>query len=968
MSLKIATLNVRGIREVNKRKSIMQKLYAAKVDIACLQETHMLDSDKEIWKNQWGLNPTNDELIELETCKLELNNLDFEKTKASIFRSRARWYREGEKNSRYYFNLEKRNYNQKVMTRIYNNDRKLLSKQKDILQEQHRFYKELYTADTSISFQLTNDSDLKIMQCDKDMLDKPISLEELSNAVRSLKKSKTPGLDGLTSEFYQYFWPKLAHMYLRALNECNEEGELYQSAKRGVISLLPKKKDPLYLKNWRPLTMLNTDYKILAKVLAERLKQVLPYLISMDQTGFMENRQISTTIRQTLDAIDYIQQRKLTGYLLSLDFEKCFDKIEYGAIRGALRYFDIGENFISWTNLLLYKFESCTVNNGNFSEFFEVTRSTHQGDPIAPYLYLLTGEVMAIEIRKCKNIQKLKIYEILKVISQFADDTQIFSEENRTSLEAIVDTLEKIRTNTGLTVNYEKSKIHLLGNAQKLEIRQAFQWDPGGPDLLGIDTNMTADAHFSEILKKVESTINTWYNRQATVYAKIMIVNTLLASLYTYRLQVIENPSPKMYKQFNEIISRYLWKNKRPKIKLELLQAPKYMGGLKLVNLELRIMSMKVGWLFKEDDFVKEIIDHQIPHNMGILFLDCNPAIADIKNILSSKAPLFWVEVFEAWFCLKDTIQACDIENVGIQALWYNKHIQINHQYAYIDQLCRSGICTLNDIWDSANDDFYTLNTLSRVYECDFSKYWLQYKSLCNAIPKEWINWMSSRNAIREINLYSDVLLSKKRKTAYIYNQALEKISETVYIESLKKLNKRLRSNVDRETYLKAFKNIYLTTNVTKYRDFQYRMLVNNLYFNDQLYHWKKKDTQKCDYCPELKQNMFHIYWECKVVLNFWKELITFFEIDMYLEDSELTTFHENWTIENLILNTVMPKPGHIVNMILLVAKRYIFSNKCTFAKHKKIPNFREFLHLLESHKSIEFYNAHVQGKQQYCA
>ena len=140
--------------------------------------------------------------------------------------------------------------------------------------------------------------------------------------------------------------------------------------------------------------MLTTDYKILAKVLATRIKEVLPQIIAEHQTGFMENRQISLTIRASID-VAKLRKQNTTGYLLSLDFEKCFDKIEYTAITGVLRYFGFGENYIALIELLLNDFQSCTSNNGNLSHYFNVSRSCHQGCNLAPYLFLLCGEILS---------------------------------------------------------------------------------------------------------------------------------------------------------------------------------------------------------------------------------------------------------------------------------------------------------------------------------------------------------------------------------------------------------------------------------------------------------------------------------------------------------------------------------------------------------------------------------------------
>ena len=109
--------------------------------------------------------------------------------------------------------------------------------------------------------------------------------------------------------------------------------------------------------------MLTMDYKILAIILANRIKLVLPYIISKDQTGFMEGRQITSTIRRMIDVVDLTGSLDIPGFLICADFVKCFDLISYDGIRGSLTFFGIGQKFIGYLNLLMNSFESCVVNN-----------------------------------------------------------------------------------------------------------------------------------------------------------------------------------------------------------------------------------------------------------------------------------------------------------------------------------------------------------------------------------------------------------------------------------------------------------------------------------------------------------------------------------------------------------------------------------------------------------------------------
>ena len=193
--------------------------------------------------------------------------------------------------------------------------------------------------------------------------------------MKSSPNNKTPGADGIPVDFYKVFWKILAKPFMEALKVVFEKKILYISARRGVITLILKKdRDMRFVKNWRPITLLNADYKIVEKTLANRMKPVLNDTIHSDQTGFLPNRRISHNIRKIFDIILIADEEQLEAIILSLDFEKCFDRIEHHAINNTLQYYGFGPNFIQWTSILYNQFTACLINNGSISEWFSPSR------------------------------------------------------------------------------------------------------------------------------------------------------------------------------------------------------------------------------------------------------------------------------------------------------------------------------------------------------------------------------------------------------------------------------------------------------------------------------------------------------------------------------------------------------------------------------------------------------------------
>ena len=177
--------------------------------------------------------------------------------------------------------------------------------------------------------------------------------------------NKSPGSDGLPAEFYKVFWEDIKQFLLSALNFAHAKGCLSTTQRRGLITLVPKKNKPAnLLKNWRPITLLNCDYKIAAKSIANRMKKILPKIINNDQTGFLKGRFIGENIRLIDSIINYTNTEQIPGLLLFIDFEKAINTIEWSFIEKTLKYFNFGTSLVTWIKLFYRDTSSCVQNNG----------------------------------------------------------------------------------------------------------------------------------------------------------------------------------------------------------------------------------------------------------------------------------------------------------------------------------------------------------------------------------------------------------------------------------------------------------------------------------------------------------------------------------------------------------------------------------------------------------------------------
>ena len=221
----------------------------------------------------------------------------------------------------------------------------------------------------------------KLSNENRDFCECPITQDECFQALKEMKWNKSPGNDGFTAEFYFTFWPLLKEIVVEAFNESLEVKLLSNSQRQGVITLIEKEgKNPLHMKNYRPITLLNVDYKILSKVLATRVKEVLGDIVHCDQVGYVKDRNIGEAVR-LIDDMFFQSLHKPLGFLIAVDFEKAFDSISHKFLFKTLEYFGFGENLCSWIKTLYRNVSSCVLNGGHSTGYFEVTRGVRQGIP-----------------------------------------------------------------------------------------------------------------------------------------------------------------------------------------------------------------------------------------------------------------------------------------------------------------------------------------------------------------------------------------------------------------------------------------------------------------------------------------------------------------------------------------------------------------------------------------------------------
>ena len=749
---------------------------------------------------------------------------------------------------------------------------------KDILQEAKNVYQKLYTS--SKAFPDLYDSTFypknnvkKFDDLQKESCEGTLKLLECLEALKSIDNNKSPVLDGLPAEFYKVFWQNIHTYLINALNSGYKKGTLSVSQRRGLISLLPKKNKILYqLKNWRPISLLNCDYKISTKAIAVRVKTVLPSIINPDQTGFLKGRFIGENIRLIDGVIDSTEFKGIPGLLLFVDFEKAFNTLEWSFIVKTLHYYNFGPSFISWVKTFYSNASSTIQNNGWSSKFFPLSRGVRQGCPLSPYLVILCAEVLGSAIRKEQSIRGINVLGVECKISQYADDTTLILDGSKSSLQKALNLLDIFANISGLHVNYEKTEALWIGELHKsteiLFPQRKIKW--ARRKALGIWFSTckgeTVKLNYDERKEKLDKLIENWQFRRLTLLGKITVIKSLLASQLVYILTPLPTQQ-KALEEINRALYTFLWDGRGDKIKRTEMIDDYEKGGLKMLDIQIFNRALKSIWIQKylDDNNTgkwKLIFDFYLSKQGGKHLFSGNLRTKDVQNLGLGNE--FLNEILCIWAEINFQETLCDFQN---SPLWHNSLIRVANQSFFFEKWSNKSINCIKNLLDD-NSKFLTLQAFSCKYKIKVN--FLDYYGLLSAIRK-----FESRSCLGEHNHQNNPLrklLKSPKISKKVYKILIDRKASTPFKSQDKwklacgEINKDIKWN-------KAYIFPFQCTNDTNLQSFQFKLLHRRTATNDFLNKIGVSLSAMCTFCNEYVETLEHVFWEYKFSQSFWKNV-----------------------------------------------------------------------------------------------
>lgn len=453
-------------------------------------------------------------------------------------KSRIQWNEEGDRNTNFFHRIAK--INDVVV------DGKMVIKEKKLEHFSERF-KSLDEA----QFSLAELNFKSITAEDAAWLERPISEEEVLAALKLLGQKRAPGPDGFNLHIILKFWAFMKQDMMKVVKVFECSGFIDWRLKSTFLALTPKKQQVEEIKDLRPISLTNSIYKAISKVLAERLKVMLPKLISNHQPAFIKGRQILGSILVANECLDSRIKIGKPGVICKIDLEKAFDHVKWPFLLEVLQKMGFGQVWQTWILGCISKVPFSILINGTAYGKFISEKGLRQGDPLSPFLFLLVSEVLTMLFDKAEATDLLSGFlssdstAAVKVSHlQFADDTLVFMDPAVDQVRNLKYLLLWFECASGLKTNFSKSSLFGVGDVQILEdlaeiLSCSCSSFPTSYLGMPLGDKSNSASKWDKILEICKTRLATWKRKSLTKGGKLTLISYKVCpftiSLYLWR-------------------------------------------------------------------------------------------------------------------------------------------------------------------------------------------------------------------------------------------------------------------------------------------------------------------------------------------------------------------------------------------------------------------------------------------------
>ena len=547
-------------------------------------------------------------------------------------------------------------------------------------------------------------------------------------------------------------------------------------------------------------------------------------------------------------------------------------------MKETLSFFGFGNSIIKWFNVLYNDIVSCIQNNGHLSPFFSIQRGVRQGDPLSPYLFILSVELLSAALKNNPNIKGIKINNSEYLISQYADDSTLTLEDDEISINSALISIENFAKCSGLKANFDKTTVLWIGAkrgcGEEIRTVHPISWNHNGVfKLLGITFNMNEKHmtlnNFPEGLKKIKNLLSDWSFRNLSVNGKIVVIKTLALPILVQYFTSLEDPPDNFFHEIQLQFFKFLWDGKPDKIKRNVIIGPRE-NGLNLPHIKSFCHALKLTWM-------KRLIDVSNSSPWKILFVDKIEKIGGenfwfFHNFRSDKVMKhltpFWKNIFSVWAHLQEL--TATPKSIQSELLWLNPKILVNNKPLFKPNWLKKGIKYINDLID-VNGSFLYLDSFRNKF--DIQSNFLEYNGIITAIKSKWKNELNNihKEQVKE-NKNIAYLKSKNKPSKCFYPIFLAAITEEP-VRIKEKWSHELDLAMDAQRWKEVFNLPYNITHDTKLQSFQFKLLHRILPTNSLLMKCNLVASELCTFCHDIKETLLHLFCTCSHSVTIWRNM-----------------------------------------------------------------------------------------------
>jgi hypothetical protein len=812
----------------------------------------------------------------LNEIKCKLRAIEEEKAKGAKIRSRAQMYVEGEKNTKYFCNLERFRGVEKLI-RSLQVDHQVLSSNTDILSAVQNFYQSLYRSepiDEKIAQDLLNNIQDKLPPSSVDICEQNLSFDEITKSLNTMKAGKSPGGDGLCVEFYQTFWHLIGKTFHEVVREIFHRDHLSETMSQAYVRLIYKKGDRSDLKNYRPISLLGVDYKIISRALSLKLGGVLADVINPDQTCSIPGRSLLTNAMMIRDVIQLVETDNIYGAIVGLDNEKAFDRLEWDFLFMSLNHLGFGPNFIKWVRILYRNISSRYIVNNYVGQPVSLERGVRQGCSLSPLLFVIAMESLGATLRQDIHFQGMCIQGIEKPVkvSQYCDDTTVFVGHDQ-DFDRLNVILQSFQRASGLKINKDKSVGLFLGPWKtRTDQPMDITWTSNSIKILGIHFSKKdfGSRNWTEVIAKLKKTITMWRHRHLTIFGRALVLNSLILSQIWYVSSVVHMPKH-IEQEINRIVFDFLWEGNTHLVSQRICTNDKLQGGLAIPDIRNKSISLRLNFF---NDLIHS--DNQWAQISRCLIERYVEPFSAKSVFWSSKPPPNYTRIPSPYLEVKKALDGfVKMEDSPLywehalnQQLWGNDRILHNGGVLYYFSLARHGLKYFSDLVSATTREWKSLHEIVQTTKLRPIDAQRLLKRLQVAIPREWFRLPKASMTVETPTLmlkYGDRSFTCSVRCKYWYHML--KLQNPAMPKAIAAWE---NSTYFPENWNDVWCNIHSSHIPNRARDVVWRLIHRRLWVGSLLKKVGITESDRCLLCLTAEETLVHLFVDCTVIAQFW--------------------------------------------------------------------------------------------------